>query len=145
MNYQHVANTMHDERLKCPKYSSKYCAKWKVNMLKCRNFHAKWQVPVPNCCKYKASSTRKEIPQKTQTLSKKNSKNYSSPLGKHTAAFFQQPFFMLFHGFFHSFSLFFMVLFHLFFMVCHLLSMFFFSHFSIFFLVGGVSVLRTTP
>ena len=34
-------------------------------------YHAKWQILVPNCCKYKANGTRKENQKNIQNLSKK--------------------------------------------------------------------------
>ena len=62
LKYQHVANTIQKERLRC-----------QTIWIPC-----KWQVLVPNCCKYRAIGTRKEI-KKHQTLSDK-SQSYSSPL-----------------------------------------------------------------
>ena len=37
-------------------------------MPKCSKYHAKWQILVPNCCKYKANGTRKESRKKIQEL-----------------------------------------------------------------------------
>ena len=74
-----------NERLKCQnvtntyKYHAKW--KWKANMAKCSKYHAKWQVLVPNCCKYKAHGTRKESRKQIQNLrQKKNTQNYSTPI-----------------------------------------------------------------
>jgi hypothetical protein len=40
-------------------------------MPKCSKYHAKQQVLVPNCCKYKANGTGKESKKKTKPEAKK--------------------------------------------------------------------------
>jgi hypothetical protein len=57
-------------------------------MPKCSKYHAKGQILVPHCCKYKANGTRKESQNKFQNLSKKKSKNYSEPFLSQTSMFF---------------------------------------------------------
>ena len=51
-------------------------------MPKCSKYHGKWQILVPNCCKYKANGTRKESKRQIQNSSQKNTKNYSEPNNK---------------------------------------------------------------
>ena len=48
-------------------------------MPKCNRYYAKWQVLVPNFCKYRANFTRKENQIKIQNVSQKKSKNYIEP------------------------------------------------------------------
>jgi hypothetical protein len=49
-----------------------------VTIPKCSKYHAKLQILVPNCCKYKADGTRKESQQQIPKPGpKKENKNYS--------------------------------------------------------------------
>ena len=49
------------------------------NHAKCSKYHAKWQILVPNCCKYKANGTRKDAQKNPKPEAKKNPKTILNP------------------------------------------------------------------
>ena len=65
--WPNVANTMQNAKLPCQ------------NGPKCSKYHAKWQVLVPNGCKYKAHDTRKESKKNPKPEAKKYQKLFYTP------------------------------------------------------------------
>ena len=49
------------------------------SMPKCSKYHAKWQILVPNCCKYKANATGKDSHQKNPKPEPKKTKTILNP------------------------------------------------------------------
>ena len=59
---------------------AKIYAKCKVTTPKRSKYCAKWQILVPNCCKYKANGTRKESQKKHNLSQKKYPKTILNPI-----------------------------------------------------------------
>ena len=76
-----MTNTMQNGRRTLPNVANTMQnAKWPCqNVVNTIQNESKWQVLVPNCCKYKAKCTKKESQNKSKTWGKKNTKNYSTP------------------------------------------------------------------
>ena len=60
-------------------------------MPKCSKYHAKWQILVPNCCKYKANDTKKESQKKPKSEPTKNQKLFWTRFDASCFTFFCEP------------------------------------------------------